>query len=417
MKPHASVDEAIAALAAGTMVIVVDDQNRENEGDLVMAGSLVTPEAVNFMTRFGRGLICVPMTPERLAELNLPAMTPAPEDSMRTDFSVSVDAREGVTTGISAFDRARTIQTLASPAATADDLVRPGHIFPLRAKPGGVLRRPGHTEASLDLMRLAGLAPVAVICEILNEDGTMARRPDLAKFAAAHRLPLITVADLIRYRLARETLAEREGEARLPTPHGVFRVVAYTERFSGLTHLALVLGRPEKGRPFLTRIHSECLTGDVFGSLRCDCGPQLQAALAQIGAAGEGCLVYLRQEGRGIGLANKIKAYALQDQGLDTIAANLALGFPPDLRDYGVAAQILLDLGVDTVRLITNNPGKVEGLSEYGIAIAERAPLEIPPNPENAKYLETKRDQMGHWLTLADASSKEDQLWPNIKGF
>lgn len=416
MTRRATIDEAVTVLKEGRMIIVVDDQNRENEGDLVMAGSLVTPEAVNFMARFGRGLICVPMTAERLARLNLPAMTPAPEDSMRTDFTISVDAREGVTTGISAFDRARTIQVLANDATTAEDLVRPGHVFPLRAKAGGVLRRPGHTEAALDLMRLADLPPVAVICEILNEDGTMARRADLARFAAAHQLPLVTVADLIRYRLTRETLAEREGEARLPTPHGVFRVIAYTERFSGLTHLALVLGQPDRGRPVLTRVHSECLTGDVFGSLRCDCGPQLQAALDQIGAAGDGCLLYLRQEGRGIGLANKIKAYALQDQGLDTVDANLALGLPPDLRDYGVAAQILLDLGIDRVRLITNNPGKVEGLTAYGIAVEERIPLEIPPGPDNAKYLQTKRDAMGHWLDLADAS-EEDRLWPNIKGF
>ena len=436
----ASVDEAIRAIRSGQMIIVVDEQHRENEGDLVMAASKVTPESVNFMARFGRGLICVPMIAERLQALDLPPMTPSPQDSMRTDFTVSVDARLGITTGISAADRARTIQVLADPGSKPEDLVRPGHVFPLRAKPGGVLRRTGHTEAAVDLVRLAGLHPAAAICEVMNDDGTMARRSDLMAFAKTHGLLVISIADLIRYRLTHEPLIVREGDAELPTQHGGFRVVAFSERDGGLTHLALVHGRidPSDAEPVLVRVHSECLTGDAFGSLRCDCGEQLNQALGRIAAEGRGVLVYLRQEGRGIGLSNKIKAYALQDQGHDTVSANLALGFPPDLRDYGVAAQILLDLGVARVRLLTNNPDKFSGLADYGLEVVERVPLQIQPRPENAAYLETKRSLMGHWLDDPAAAARESadqrgddsaelsitaqgalkqQPWPNIKGF
>ena len=426
----ASVDDAVRAIRAGEMVIVVDDQHRENEGDFVMAASKVTASAVNFMARFGRGLICVPMISEHLEGLDLPPMTPSPQDSMRTDFTISVDARHGTTTGISAADRARTIQALADPRTTADDLLRPGHVFPLRAKEGGVLRRPGHTEAAIDLVRLAGLPPAAAICEIMKDDGTMARRPDLIQFAHQHGLTLITIADLIRYRLTHETLIVREGEAIMPTRYGKFRAVAYTERFGNLAHLALVLGElPEDSQePLLVRVHSECLTGDVFGSLRCDCGDQLDQALKEIAKEGRGALIYLRQEGRGIGLSNKIKAYALQDQGHDTISANLALGFPADLRDYGIGAQILLDLGIHRLRLLTNNPGKSSGLSEYGLDVVALIPTETFARPENAAYLETKRLEMGHLLTpvpdgILDFTSNTakgalaNPPWPNIKGF
>jgi 3,4-dihydroxy 2-butanone 4-phosphate synthase/GTP cyclohydrolase II len=429
---RSAVETAVEAIRQGHMVIVVDDQQRENEGDLIMAASQVTAESVNFMARFGRGLICVPMTPERLSALELPPMTTHPQDTMRTDFTISVDAREGTTTGISAGDRARTIRVLADPNACPTDLLRPGHVFPLRAREGGVLRRAGHTEAALDLMRLANQPPVAVICEVMKDDGTMARRPDLERFSKEHGLPLLTIADLIQYRVTHETLIMREAEALLPTRHGLFRTVAYTERFGSLTHIALVMGDigSPSDEPPLVRLHSECLTGDAFGSLRCDCGEQLNGALDAIADAGRGVLLYLRQEGRGIGLANKIKAYALQDRGYDTVSANLALGFAADQRDYAVGAQMLLDLGVERLQLLTNNPDKVAALEDYGLEVARRVPLEMPPHPENAAYLEIKRTAMGHWLTpnpnapvLSETSphslngGNESQPWPNIKGF
>ena len=394
----ATVDAAIAAIRSGRMVVVIDDANRENEGDLVMAAEHVTPEAINFMARHGRGLICVPMVPERLEALDLPLMVRTPQDSMRTAFTVSVDARDGVTTGISARDRARTIAVLADPESSADDLLRPGHIFPLAAKPGGVLRRPGHTEAAVDLARLAGCLPAGVVCEILREDGSMMREQELRAFAAAHQLPVLEIADLIRYRLRDEQLFERVGASQLPTDYGNFTAYAYHEPLTNLTHLALVMGTVDDGAPVLARVHSECLTGDVFASRRCDCGPQLHQALRQIGEAGRGVLLYMRQEGRGIGLANKIRAYALQDQGYDTVSANEALGFPADLRDYGVGAQILADLGVRAVSLLTNNPDKYYALEAYGLTIAERVPIKIEAGPDNARYLATKRDRLGHWL-------------------
>jgi 3,4-dihydroxy 2-butanone 4-phosphate synthase/GTP cyclohydrolase II len=393
-----SVERAIAALRAGGMVVVIDDADRENEGDLVMAAESATPAAINFMAREGRGLICVPLAAERLRELQLPMMVEVPEDSMRTAFTVSVDARRGVTTGISAADRARTVAVLASPDSGPDDLVRPGHVFPLAAKPGGVLRRPGHTEASVDLVRLAGFRPAAVICEILQDDGTMMREPELRAFAARHELPVLLIADLIQYRMATERLFERSGESRLPTRHGLFTAHAYHEPLTDLTHLALTMGTWDVEDPVLVRVHSECLTGDVFGSLRCDCGDQLQAALARIAEEGRGVLLYMRQEGRGIGLANKIRAYALQDAGYDTVTANEALGFPADLRDYGVGAQILADLGVRRLKLLTNNPDKYYALEGYGLTIVERLPIHAGEGPDNARYLATKREKLGHWL-------------------
>jgi 3,4-dihydroxy 2-butanone 4-phosphate synthase/GTP cyclohydrolase II len=396
--PFDSIESAILAIQRGEMVVVVDDENRENEGDLVMAASLVTPDAINFMAQYGRGLICVPMDPAWSDRLDLPPMVPTPQDHMGTAFTVSVDAREGVTTGISAADRAKTVRLLADPDTQPHDLVRPGHIFPLRAKPGGVLRRPGHTEAGVDLARLAGLPPVAVICEIMQPDGSMARLPDLVAYARHHHLQIISIADLVRYRLQQERLFVRDGEAWLPTKYGAFRAVAYTEKLTQVTHLALVMGAVDDGQPVLTRVHSECLTGDVFGSLRCDCGDQLDVALNRIAQEGRGCLLYMRQEGRGIGLANKIKAYALQEQGLDTVTANQALGFPPDMRDYGVGAQILADLGIRQLRLLTNNPKKYYALAGYGLTIVERVPIFGADHPQNAFYLETKKVKLGHWL-------------------
>lgn len=393
-----TVGEAVLALQQGQMIVVVDDEHRENEGDLVMAADKITPEAINFMAQWGRGLICVPMTAERLDTLALPPMVAAPQDSMHTAFSVSVDARHDVTTGISAQDRAKTVKTLVDPLTQPDDLVRPGHIFPLRAKAGGVLRRPGHTEASVDLAVLAGLSPAAVICEILKPDGTMARQPELMEFRTQFGLKMITIADLIRYRMAREALFVRDGEAQLPTRYGNFRAISFTETLTQVTHLALVMGDVGDGGPVLVRVHSECLTGDVFGSKRCDCGEQLDMAMRRIAAEGRGVLLYMRQEGRGIGLANKIRAYALQEEGHDTVSANRVLGFPPDARDYGVGAQILASLGIQQLRLLTNNPTKYYALEGYGLEIIERVPITTVPLPENRVYLDTKKEQMGHWI-------------------
>jgi len=392
------IEEVVKDIRAGRMVIVTDDADRENEGDLVMAADKITPNTVNFMATHGRGLICAPITEERAAELGLQRMVLENRESYRTDFTVSVDAAKGVTTGISAHDRARTIQVLVDPQATPQDLVQPGHVFPLRAKPGGVLRRAGHTEASVDLARLAGLTPAGVLCEILNADGTMARLPELLKFRKKHRLKMCSIEDLIVHRRNREKLIEREQIIKLPTDFGDFDLHMYRSVIDGVHHLALVKGIISPKKSTLVRVHSECLTGDVFGSLRCDCGRQLHTALQQIEAAGNGVLLYMRQEGRGIGLPAKIHAYKLQEEGLDTVEANLKLGFPAELRDYGLGAQILSDLGVRKMRFLTNNPKKVIGLEGYGLKIVEVVPIKALSNPHNAKYLETKRLKMGHLL-------------------
>ena len=394
------VAEAIEDIRQGRMVIVADDEDRENEGDLVMAAAAVTPDHVNFMTKHGRGLICVTLTEERADALHLPLMTDRNTDPQGTAFTVSVDAHQrfGVTTGISAHDRARTIQLLADPSATPGDFRRPGHTFPLRAKPGGVLRRVGQTEAAVDLAELAGFAPVGVICEILDEDGTMARRPQLEVFAERHGLKFITVAQLVAYRLTRTRIVERIAEAKLPTRYGTFSVFAYSSVMDGREHVALVKGDLSTKANVLVRMHSECMTGDVFGSLRCDCGEQLAAAMKQIEQEGQGAIVYLRQEGRGIGLGNKLRAYSLQDEGLDTVEANEKLGFQPDLRDYGIGAQILLDLGLHSIRLLTNNPRKIVGLDGYDIEITGVEPLKVEPGAHNEHYLETKRAKLGHIL-------------------
>jgi 3,4-dihydroxy 2-butanone 4-phosphate synthase/GTP cyclohydrolase II len=395
----ATIDAAIEEIRQGRMLVVVDDEDRENEGDLVMAADAATPEAVNFMAKYGRGLICVPMTGERLDELKIPMMVTDNTAPMGTAFTETVDARTGVTTGTSAYDRAVTILALVDPATRPEDLTRPGHIFPLRAMPGGVLRRAGHTEAAVDLARLAGRAPAGVICEILDESGGMARGPELTELAARFGLMMITIKDLIDYRRRHEKLVRRIATTRLPTDYGDFTVVAYETTVYNRIHLALTMGDVTDSEPLLVRMHSECLTGDVFGSRRCDCGPQLEKALAMIQAEGRGVVVYLRQEGRGIGLHNKMRAYELQDQGKDTVEANHALGFSADLRDYGIGAQILADLGVRNLRLLTNNPKKVVGLEGYGLHFVERVPIEIPANEANRKYLSTKRDKLGHLLT------------------
>lgn len=394
------IEDIIKEIRAGRMVVVTDDEDRENEGDLVMAAEEITPEAVNFMATHGRGLICTPITDERAEQLGLQRMVLENRESYRTDFTVSVDASaaHGVTTGISAHDRAATIQVLVDPKAKPQDLVQPGHVFPLRAKPGGVLRRAGHTEASIDLARLAGLQPAGVLCEILNSDGTMARLPELLKFRKKHRLKLCSIRDLIAFRRSREKLVEREQVINLPTDYGDFMLHMYRSVVDGGHHLALVKGEISPRKATLVRVHSECLTGDVFGSMRCDCGPQLHQALAQIEAAGGGVLLYMRQEGRGIGLPAKIHAYKLQEEGLDTVEANLKLGFAPELRDYGLGAQILFDLGVRKMRFLTNNPKKVIGLEGYGLKIVEVVPIKSTPNKHNLKYLETKRLKMGHLL-------------------
>jgi 3,4-dihydroxy 2-butanone 4-phosphate synthase/GTP cyclohydrolase II len=395
-----TVEKAIADIREGRMVIVADDEDRENEGDLVMAAAKVTPDHVNFMTKHGRGLICVALTDERADDLDLPLMTQRNTDPQETAFTISVDAhrRFGVTTGISAQDRAKTIEVLTSPNSDPSDLRRPGHIFPLRAKSGGVLRRVGQTEASVDLARMADLPPVGVICEILNEDGTMARRRELEDFAIEHGLRFITVAQMVAYRLTKTRIIQRVAEAELPTKYGEFHVIAYESMLDGREHLAITRGDPSGKSSVLVRMHSECMTGDVFGSMRCDCGEQLVAAMRQIDAEGQGAVVYLRQEGRGIGLGNKVKAYELQDEGLDTVEANEKLGFKPDLRDYGIGAQILLDLKLHSIRLLTNNPRKIVGLDGYDIEITGTEALQVEPNQYNERYLETKRSKLGHTL-------------------
>ncbi|CAN5645683.1 bifunctional 3,4-dihydroxy-2-butanone-4-phosphate synthase/GTP cyclohydrolase II [soil metagenome] len=393
-----TIEEVARDLAQGWIVIVTDDEDRENEGDLVMAAEKATPEAINFMAMHGRGLICVPVSNERAEQLGLQRMVAQNREMYRTDFTVSVDAAKGVTTGISAHDRAATIQTIANPASVPEDLVQPGHIFPLRAKEGGVLRRAGHTEAAVDLARLAGLQPAGVLCEILHDDGTMARLPELMEFRKKHNLRICTIQSLIAYRRMREKLVEKEQVVQLPTDYGDFMLHMYRSKVDGAHHLALVKGIISPDEPVLVRVHSECLTGDVFGSRRCDCGNQLHAALKQISDEGNGVLVYMRQEGRGIGLAAKIHAYKLQEEGLDTVDANLKLGFGSDLRDYGLGAQILHDLGVRQFRFLTNNPKKVVGLEGYGIQMVEQVPIRSEANPHNARYLETKKLKMGHSL-------------------
>jgi 3,4-dihydroxy 2-butanone 4-phosphate synthase/GTP cyclohydrolase II len=397
--PFASIEEAIEAYRGGEMIIVVDDEDRENEGDLTIAADKITPEAINFMARHGRGLICMPMTAERLDQLEIPLMVSQNTTSFNTAFCVSIEAKHSVSTGISASDRAATVLAAINPKTRPSDLARPGHMFPLRARDGGVMVRAGQTEAAVDLSRIAGLYPAGVICEIMNEDGTMARVPELAKFAKKHRLLMITIADLIQYRMRTERLVKRIASADLPTEHGPFRIVAFENQIDDETHVALVAGEIGDGQDVLVRVHSKCLTGDVFHSGRCDCGAQLEIALARIAKEGRGVLLYLNQEGRGIGLANKIRAYALQDQGLDTVEANERLGFKADQRDYGIGAQILSELGVKTMRLLTNNPRKFVGLQGYGLSICDAVPLEIPASDSTRRYLKTKKDKLGHRLS------------------
>ena len=399
----ASIPEAIDEIREGRMVIVVDDADRENEGDLIMAAERVTPESIAFIVRHTSGVICMPVIGERLDELDIPLMVAANTDNRRTAFTVSVDARIGVTTGISAADRARTIQAIIDPATAPGDLSRPGHVFPLRYREGGVLKRAGHTEAAVDLARLAGLFPAGVLCETVNEDGTMARLPDLERFARAHDLKIISIAGLIEHRRQHEVLVTKVAEATIPTRHGEFRSVAYESVTDARTHVALVMGDLGDGNGVLTRVHSECLTGDVFGSLRCDCGGQLDRAMELIGREGRGVILYVRgHEGRAIGITHKLRAYALQDRGRDTVEANIELGFPADQRDYGIGAQILYDLGVRSMRLLTNNPEKRAGLEGHGLAITERLPLQTDPTPQNVGYLRAKREKLGHLLDLPD---------------
>jgi 3,4-dihydroxy 2-butanone 4-phosphate synthase/GTP cyclohydrolase II len=394
----ATVEDALEDIRAGRMVVVCDDEDRENEGDLTLAAQFATPEAINFMAKEGRGLICLALTPDRCDELGLDLMAAKNESPFETAFTVTIEARDGVTTGISAADRAHTVQVAIDPESAPRDLVQPGHIFPLKAKPGGVLERTGQTEAAVDLARLAGLNPAGVICEIMNDDGTMARVPDLERYCARHGLKMITVADLIAYRRKHDRLVERVVETRLPTGFGEFSAVGYRSLVDNKHHVALVKGEVAGVPDVLVRVHSECLTGDVFHSLRCDCGEQLESALAMIEREGRGVLLYLAQEGRGIGLLNKLRAYNLQDQGLDTVDANLELGLPVDLRDYGIGAQILVDLGLSSIRILTNNPKKIRGLEGYGLSVSAQVPIEHAPNPHNEAYLRAKRDRLGHTL-------------------
>jgi 3,4-dihydroxy 2-butanone 4-phosphate synthase / GTP cyclohydrolase II len=397
-----TVEEAIQDLRDGKFIVVVDAADRENEGDLTIAAQFATPEAINFMATHARGLVCLCLTPERCDELGLKPMAENNEAPLQTAFTVSIEAREGVTTGISAADRSATIQIAIDPGRGAGDLVHPGHVFPLRARPGGVLERTGQTEAAVDLARLAGLIPAGVVCEVMNDDGTMARVPDLAEFCERHKIRMITVADLIEYRRRTEKLVERTVTVRLPTVFGAFTAVAFREKLTGKTHVALVKGDVDGADDVLVRVHSECLTGDVFHSLRCDCGEQLEQALSQIGAEERGVLLYMAQEGRGIGLLSKLKAYELQENGLDTVEANIELGFPADARDWGIGNQILADLGLTTIRILTNNPKKITGLEGFGLTVVEQVPIETPPNAENRRYLATKRDKLGHRLHHQD---------------
>jgi 3,4-dihydroxy 2-butanone 4-phosphate synthase / GTP cyclohydrolase II len=405
--PFAAVEEAIDDIRQGKFVVVVDAADRENEGDLTIAAQFATPEAINFMAIHGRGLVCLCLTEQRCEDLALRPMTYNNESPFETAFTISIEAREGVTTGISAADRSRTIQVAIDPTKGAADLVRPGHIFPLRARPGGVLQRAGQTEAAVDLARLAGLIPAGVVCEIMNEDGTMARVPDLVDYCERHELRMITVEDLIEYRRRTEKLVERTTSVRLPTGYGDFTAVAFREVLTGKHHVALVRGEVDGRENVLVRVHSECLTGDVFHSLRCDCGEQLELALRRISTEERGVLLYMAQEGRGIGLLNKLKAYELQENGLDTVQANLELGFPPDAREYGIGSQILSDLGLTTIRILTNNPKKITGIEGFGLKVVEQVPIEVPPNAENKEYLETKRSKLGHRLHHQDLKWEE----------
>jgi len=405
--PFATIEEAIEDIREGRMVVVVDDPDRENEGDLTIAAQFATPEAINFMATHARGLICLCLTEERADHLGLRPMTEHNETPLGTAFTVSIEAREGVTTGISAADRSRTVQVAIHSDSTPHDLVQPGHVFPLRAKPGGVLERIGQTEAAIDLARLAGLDPSGVICEIMNDDGTMARVPDLAQYCERHGLKMVTVADLVEYRRRHEKLVERGASVQLPTEFGEFTAIAFREKLTGKIHVALVKGDVEGAENVLVRVHSECLTGDVFHSLRCDCGEQLEQALSQIEETGSGVLLYMAQEGRGIGLLNKLRAYELQERGLDTVEANLELGFPADARDYGIGNQILADLGLTTLRILTNNPKKLTGIDGFGLTVVEQVPIEVAPHTENQRYLRTKRDKLGHRLHHQDLKNLE----------
>ena len=408
--PFATIDEALADVREGKMVVVCDAEDRENEGDLTLAAQFATPDAINFMAKEGRGLICLALTPERCDDLGLDLMAAKNESPFQTAFTVSIEAREGITTGISAHDRAHTIQVAIDPKSRPQDVVQPGHIFPLKAKAGGVLERTGQTEAAIDLARLAGLNPAGVICEVMNDDGTMARVPDLERYCARHGLKMITVADLIAYRRENDKLVERVVETRLPTTFGEFDVVGFRSLVDGKHHVAMVKGHIDGEEDVLVRVHSECLTGDVFHSLRCDCGQQLEDALRQIDQEGQGALLYLAQEGRGIGLLNKLRAYKLQEEGLDTVDANIELGLPPDLRDYGIGAQILVDLGLTTIRLLTNNPKKIAGLEGYGLRVTENVPIEHEPGEHNREYLRAKKDKLGHLLHHQGLALDEEML-------